>query len=608
MGVPLRRSKHKIRKDAENDKSIYAFECTTQQFSEPLTTSNKQYNNRYNHQQPSTYYTHVNNDNDKSMDTYSNILYQEKEEELTTSLTNSALNSSTNSSTSSPYTDRFFPSRKTSDLKYGFQSPPSPVRTRMKQNNTTNTYHHQRSLDFSTVTRLHDPSRMHPTNLFSSNQPPTSSMSMSADNIHLNMTYPSNFSNTTTNQRLNVSSGVIHTDHLGSTYDGSISSDDATTNNPFAKNVGSYQDYLRSEFQYRDNLLSYRNTSQQTTQRSIRLNQSSPSRNSDAAASNANQRKIPTSPIKLLDAPNLQDDFYLNLVDWGKENVLSVGLYDSVYLWNASNAKVLKLCTLRNNLITSVSWNDNGNILAVGNAKGTIELWDVTKSKCFHTYEGHTARVGCLSWNANFLSSGSRDNSIIHRDMRQASSVFKLQSHKQEVCGLKWSPDGNYLASGGNDNKLFVWQPQHKLSPSLRFADHRAAVKGIAWSPHQHGLLASGGGTADRCIRFWNVVSGQPLHYVDTGSQVCNIAWSKNVNELVSTHGFSQNQIVVWDYPTMTSKATLTGHSLRVLYLSVSPDGQTIVTGAGDETLRIWNVFPPASSTSSSTTSSSENY
>ena len=79
---------------------------------------------------------------------------------------------------------------------------------------------------------------------------------------------------------------------------------------------------------------------------------------------------------------------------------------------------------------------------------------------------------------------------------------------------------------------------------------------------------------------------------MDTGSQVCNLVWSKNVNELVSTHGYSQNQIVVWRYPGMSKLATLTGHTMRVLYLAVSPDGQTIVTGAGDETLRFWNCFP----------------
>jgi cell division cycle 20-like protein 1 (cofactor of APC complex) len=74
------------------------------------------------------------------------------------------------------------------------------------------------------------------------------------------------------------------------------------------------------------------------------------------------------------------------------------------------------------------------------------------------------------------------------------------------------------------------------------------------------------------------------------------LAWSKNVNEIVSTHGYSQNQIVVWSYPTMTPLARLTGHVMRVLYLAVAPDGQTIVTGAGDETLRFWLAFPPSGS------------
>lgn len=49
---------------------------------------------------------------------------------------------------------------------------------------------------------------------------------------------------------------------------------------------------------------------------------------------------------------------------------------------------------------------------------------------------------------------------------------------------------------------------------------------------------------------------------------------------------------MVWRYSSMSKVATLTGHTLRVLYLAMSPDGQTIVTGAGDETLRFWNVFP----------------
>lgn len=68
--------------------------------------------------------------------------------------------------------------------------------------------------------------------------------------------------------------------------------------------------------------------------------------------------------------------------------------------------------------------------------------------------------------------------------------------------------------------QLLVWN-QHSQQPILKLTEHTAAVKAIAWSPHQTGLLASGGGTADRCIRFWNTTNGNQLNSVDTGSQVC---------------------------------------------------------------------------------------
>lgn len=184
---------------------------------------------------------------------------------------------------------------------------------------------------------------------------------------------------------------------------------------------------------------------------------------------------------------------------------------------------------------------------------------------------------------------------ILNRDIREPTEFTnKLVGHRQEVCGLRWAPEGTMLASGGNDNVVLLWDSRIS-TPQHRITDHRAAVKALAWSPHQRGLLASGGGTADRTIRLWNALTGHQQFSLDTGSQVCNLAWAPGVNELVSTHGYSQNQIMLWSCPSMTPVATLTGHSMRVLYLAVSADGQTIVTGAGDETLRFWNVFPTVS-------------
>eukprot|EP00923_Selenidium_pygospionis_P028330 GHVN01050967.1.p1 GENE.GHVN01050967.1~~GHVN01050967.1.p1 ORF type:complete len:164 (+),score=19.84 GHVN01050967.1:633-1124(+) len=156
------------------------------------------------------------------------------------------------------------------------------------------------------------------------------------------------------------------------------------------------------------------------------------------------------------------------------------------------------------------------------------------------------------------LASGSRDRSILCHDVRVARSVIKkFEGHKQEVCGLKWSFSPGLLASGGNDNKLLIWDFASAEAtanlPLHTYSEHQAAVKAIAWSPHSLGVVASGGGTADRRIKMWNTQLGTSVSTksLDTGSQVCNLVWSKTSNAMASTHGYSLNQIVVWDLPSM---------------------------------------------------------
>jgi hypothetical protein len=83
-------------------------------------------------------------------------------------------------------------------------------------------------------------------------------------------------------------------------------------------------------------------------------------------SSKNNNRKLPKAPFKILDAPSLQDDFYLNLIDWSSQNVLAVALANSVYLWSAANNRVSKLCDLPNEAVTAVNWGPKGSYLAIG--------------------------------------------------------------------------------------------------------------------------------------------------------------------------------------------------------------------------------------------------
>ena len=312
-------------------------------------------------------------------------------------------------------------------------------------------------------------------------------------------------------------------------------------------------------------------------------------------------RHISSTPMRILDAPDLLDDYYLNLLSWGPTNVLAVALSQCVYLWDASTGGIKELMNVDtdpNDYVSSVSWiQQGGTHLAIGTGSNTVQLWDVQAGKKVRTMHGHSGRVGTLAWNNHVLSSGSRDTTILNHDVRiQNHIIGKMTHHSQEVCGLAWSPDGAFLASGANDNTLCIWdaatsqqslnaQPRHVLT------EHQAAVKALAWSPHERNLLASGGGTADRCIKFWNAASGTMLNSVDTGSQVCALQWSPLEKELLSSHGYAENQLCLWKYPTMAKVKELKGHTSRVLHMAISPDGGMVCSGAADETLRFWNVF-----------------
>jgi cell division cycle protein 20 (cofactor of APC complex) len=197
-----------------------------------------------------------------------------------------------------------------------------------------------------------------------------------------------------------------------------------------------------------------------------------------AAPKAANTRTVPNTPEKILDAPDMLNDFYLHLMDWSSLNHMAVALSAGVYIWNAADGSIVQLSQREGeeDYVSSVAWVHQGNVLAVGDSTGTVQLWDVATSKLVRSMAGHTDRVGCLDWNQHILATGGREGVILLHDVRVAEhKVGRLAGHSQEVCGLGgfwlacwlitsflpvWSKDGRTLASGGNDNCVQLWDWQ----------------------------------------------------------------------------------------------------------------------------------------------------
>lgn len=80
---------------------------------------------------------------------------------------------------------------------------------------------------------------------------------------------------------------------------------------------------------------------------------------------------------------------------------------------------------------------------------------------------------------------------------------MRYKAHNQEICGLKICPANDLIATGGNDNKLVLFS-MRKMAKIVTFEENQAAVKAIGFSPNEP-IIASGGGTADRKLRLFNL-------------------------------------------------------------------------------------------------------
>ena len=308
-------------------------------------------------------------------------------------------------------------------------------------------------------------------------------------------------------------------------------------------------------------------------------------------------KSIPKTAYKVLDAPNLRDDFYLHLVDWSKQDIVAVGLDSKLYTWNAKYSEVSLLSDLDDyyNYYSSLAYNNDGKILISCSNDGTIFVRNVEKSKNVKIYrefsEGRICVVSPMNLNPNLFSIGAKDLIIKTIDLRsKLNPIMKYVGHSKEICGMKWSLDDKRLASGGDDNKLFIWDIRKEESEK-KLSSHTSAIKALDWSTYKFGYLLSGGGTQDMTLKLWNINNMTLVDSINTSSQICNIAFSKISHEFITTHGFKNNYIHVWDSNKMDIKATLKGHKQRVIYMGLGPDSKKIVTGAGDETIRFWDVF-----------------
>ena len=103
------------------------------------------------------------------------------------------------------------------------------------------------------------------------------------------------------------------------------------------------------------------------------------------------------------------------------------------------------------------------NYLAAGTNHGWIQIWDATRNtgvpaKAIHTwFKGEDLGIRSISWSDDVMAVGADEGMISLVDIRTPDDGIKISQHRDSVLGLKWSPDGTFLASGDRNGLVYIW-------------------------------------------------------------------------------------------------------------------------------------------------------
>ncbi|MGH2508462.1 MAG: WD40 repeat domain-containing protein, partial [Ktedonobacteraceae bacterium] len=169
-----------------------------------------------------------------------------------------------------------------------------------------------------------------------------------------------------------------------------------------------------------------------------------------------------------------------------------------------------------------------------------------------------------------------------HPSNQALRPLLHFTGHQQTIRSVAWSPDGEFLASGGDDAQVIVWTPDGLPHASI---EHQAAVQTLAWSPEGSRLMS---GSA-HLVRFFTALTGNQLATHQHAGQVNSVAWSTH-GHLLAVSASDDKRAIVWQTEEYLQQIVFTGHTAAILATTFSADGRTIASSSLGGVVRVWTA------------------
>jgi small GTP-binding protein len=200
---------------------------------------------------------------------------------------------------------------------------------------------------------------------------------------------------------------------------------------------------------------------------------------------------------------------------------------------------------------------------------------------------GHTNDVRSVTYSPDgqCVLSGSDDNTVHVWEVESGLCLRVLEGHTDSVLSVAWSADGQRALTGSSDETVRVWEVES--GRCLRVLEgHTDSVWSVAWSADGQRALS---GSHDETVRVWEVDSGRCLRVLEGHTYGVNsVAWSADGQSALS--GSDDHEIRVWEVQRGLCLRVLEGHTNSVSSVALSADGQRALSGSSDHTIRVWEV------------------
>ncbi len=291
---------------------------------------------------------------------------------------------------------------------------------------------------------------------------------------------------------------------------------------------------------------------------------------------------------------NLGNSFFANTIGQifsvalnSSGQILAMGDTAKIRLWQINDKQQILTFNEHQNLVYSVAFSPDDQILASASSDCKIKLWNIQTGKCIKTLLGHAATVRTIAFSPDnqIIASGSEDKTVKLWNIKTGECLTTLSTNNNLVRSVIFSPDAKTLAFSSSNYTINLWNILLSQNKNV-LKGHTNCVKSIAFSPDGTNIASA---SHDHTIKLWDTNTGECVKTFQGHIGVVNsVAFHPNTQILVS--GSSDQDIKIWDINTGECLKTLQGHDNWVQSVIFSPDGETLVSGSQDHSVKLWEV------------------